>query len=197
MGGMSNLSASIIGGLAGLAGSVLGGKGTTTTNGTTNTSGTASTSGTSTSSTNPILSSLQQQLSGAATGNALNANLNATNLTGYTQQGLENINNQNSNQALTAQLEGTGMEYSPAAANAQTSNTLNRINQGNQFLAGVPLLQTQLQQQALSGLNSTFSTLPTATSTSGATTGNQATNSTASTNQTQTSISGILGALGF
>lgn len=200
----------IISGLAGLFG---GGQQKKTTtdqqfNNTTNTANTtnASTAGTSQSNTNPILSALQNQLSTAAGGNALNANKQAADLTGYTQQGLENVNSGNSDTVLQSVLAGKGMSYSPAAATAETSNQLNRINQGNQFLAGVPLLQTQLKQQALGGLNSTFSTLPTATSTSGATTGTASGTSTGTTNQSGTSsgtettngnpVAGALGGLG-
>lgn len=204
-GGDSGMGSLLVGGLAGLAGDLLGGNQNTTTNGTTAGTTTGSTNvatnGTSAASTNPILSALQKQLSTQAGNNAINANIQGTDLTGYTQQGLQNINSQNPDSAIQARLASSGQEFSPAGATAETQTQLNRINQGNQFLAGIPLLQTQLKQQALQGLNSTFSSLPTATQSAGATSGTTAgttagTTNTATNSNTKTA-SGILGALGF
>lgn len=183
--------------LAGGAGA-LGSSGTTTTNGSSTLSG--SSSGTSSGSTTPNLSPEQQQIA-RAYGDATVNNINqGTNLDPYKFQQMNQIAGQGNNNAATIanSLASRGLSYSPAAATSLTQNELNTGNQQSQFLAGLPLLQHQLQQSNIAQGISGFSALPTATSFNGSTSANQ--NETQNTNQTtkvqQNPWAGLLSGLG-
>lgn len=166
----------VIGGLAGLFGGGVQRKiqtsGTITNSGTTNTSGTATST--------PNLSPYQTTLANLFTqGLASNYN-NATNLGGYEQSGLENINaGANASQnIINNQLAASGQSFSPSAQTAKTQAQLSRVGQENQFTSQIPLLQQQLKQQALGQLVAGFSALPTGTT--------QTNNQNQTTNSTQT-----------
>lgn len=197
----------VISGLAGLFG---GGKqstqntsNTTNSNSSNNSNTSLASTGTTSSSTSPVLTSLQSQLANTYSDGLINQYKQGTDLTGYEQSGLENINNNNSDTVLQNILAQKGQTYSPAATTAETQNQLNRVGQDNQFASQIPLLQTQLKQQALSGLVSGFSALPTGTTTSGTTSGNTTGSSSSntaatsnSTGQTTTRGNPIAGAVG-
>lgn len=185
---MAGFIAPIIGGLAGLFGG--GQQQKTQTNGTITSSNnqTQSQQGTNTgtSSTNPNLSPLQQQLASLFSQGAANLYNQSTNMSGYTQQGLEGINKTSNlnNQVLQNILTSRGLSYSPAAATAETQNQLSRTSQANSFLQQIPLLQRQLQTQSLGQLMQAFGVLPTGTTTNQSQTSNIT--GTSSGNQTQT-----------
>ena len=193
---MAAFIAPLVGGLLGGLGGLFGGgkqqQVTTNNNSTTNQSqqGSYQNQGYTTGSTTPNLSPTQQSMLASIMAGTQNQLKNATNLTGYTQQGLENINqgSQAASQAMAANLAGRGLSFSPAASTAQNQNTLNRIGQGNIFLSQVPLLQTQLQQQALQQLMQGFQIQPTGSSTTGNTVsaGTSAMSGTSNTTGTST-----------
>lgn len=184
----------IVSGLAGL----FAGNATKNTSGTT--SGTVSQSGTTSNTITPNLSPLQQQLANLFTSQTANMANNDTNLEGYKSAGLQTIN-QSGNAASTAlknSLASRGLSFSPAAANAETQNTLNTINQGQQFLNQIPLLQRQLQQQNIQGEESAFGALPTGVTSSGSNSGTQTTNASQNTNVSTPGggIAGLFGGIG-
>lgn len=195
---MAAFIAPLIGGLAGLFG---GGQqqkqqtsgtitnqnqGTQTQQGTQQ--GTSTSSGTTQTQGNQAvthkLSPFQQQLAGIFSQGAANQYKKGTDLSGYTQGGLQNINTGSdlASKVIANNFASRGLSYSPAAANAQTQNDLSRISQGNQFLSQVPLVQHQLQNQDLSQVMQAFGMLPTDTNT--ATTGSGSTQNNASQSQT-------------
>lgn len=145
----------------------------TQTQGTASQSGLESLFGSSTSSTTPNLSPLQQRLADMFTKGYSDLYNSSTNLSPYAQTNLQQIAGQgNANRSIINNiLAQRGLSYSPAAAAPLTQNLLNTGNQMTSFLAQLPLLQRQLQQQALEGLTRGFSVLPTATSTTGTQTG--------------------------
>ena len=182
------LGGAIVGGLAGLFG---GGKQkTVNVNQTTNQSQTDSTTGNQTTAnySTPNLSPIQQSMLNGIYNTSTNLLNQPTNLTGYTQSGLENINQggQAASQAMAANLASKGQTFSPAASTAQNANTLSRIAQGNQFLSTVPLLQTQLQQTALGQAMQGFQIQPTAVSSGGTTNTAGTSNMTGTSNTTGT-----------
>lgn len=170
-----------IGGLLGGLGGLFGGGKQQTVNTSNNTSTNMSGTGTSnsqgsfantgnttgTSSTNPNLSPLQQALMKSFTSGASDLYNQSTNLKPYTDSSLENIagSAQGTDTAIQNQLAARGQQFSPSAGTAQTQNTLNTANQNTQLLNSVPLLQRQLQQQALQQLMGAFQVLPTGTTT--------------------------------
>jgi hypothetical protein len=183
----------IIGGLVGGIGSGLAGlfggekqqktqtSGTITNNSTTQGTG----SYTSGSSTNPNFTSLQQALINQFTQGASSLYNQSQNLQPYEASGLEQIN-QSSNaasQAMSANLASKGLSFSPAAATAQNQNILSRTGQQSQFANSIPLLQRQLQQQALGQLTQAFSVIPTGQTQAGSGTTQQ--NQTQNSTQTQ------------
>lgn len=173
---MASLIAPILTGISGIAG-LLGG-GTQQKSATSQTSsGTQNTTGSSASSTTPNLSPIQQSLINQFTAGAENLANQGTNLQPYEASGLQQIGQTgNTNQQnISNTLAAKGLQYSPAAGNAYTQNTINTGNQQSQFLNQIPLLQRQIQQQNIQGLESAFQVQPTATS------------STGTQNQTQTS----------
>jgi hypothetical protein len=147
---------------------------------------------------NPLQTALMNNFSNSAN-NQLN---NATNLTPYTQSGLQNIQGQGqANQtALSANLASRGLSSSPAAATALTQNQLNTGNQEQNFMAQIPLLQNQLQTQAQQNAEAAFRTPGVATTssgTSGGTTLTQGANQGTSTTTGQVNpLAGLLGGLG-
>lgn len=175
---MASFVLPIISGLAGLFG---GGKQQQT-------SGTSSTSGQQNVSSNgqtaPNLSPAQQQLASLFTTQAKQFGSTAPDLTGYTQGGLETINNQNAGAAAATKnmLAARGLGFSPAAATTQTIQDQGRQSQIMQFLSQIPLLQRALQQQGIQTEEGAFSTVPVGQTSSGGST----TTSSGETNQTGT-----------
>ena len=159
-------------------------------------SGLSQTSGSTTPSTNP----LQQSLANLFTSGAQNQYNQSTNLQPYTTQQLGSIQagGQQSSQALQNAIAARGLSFSPAAANAQTMNTLNTGNQMQGFLQQVPLLQKQLQSQSLQQLMSAFATQPTGVNTMGSTwqSGNSSGSSTGSGTVNGNPMGGLFGGLG-
>lgn len=192
---MASLIPAAIGGLAGLFGG--GNQQKTQTNGTITTNGTSSGTSTlnnnqTTTGTNQVthqLSPFQQQLAKLFTQGTADQYNKASDLSGYTQSGLQQINRGSdlANQAIQNTLAARGLSWSPAAANATVQQQQNRVGQQEQFLQQIPLLQRQLQQQALSQVMQGFSALPTDTSTTatGSTTGSQTGTTEQTTNSTQ------------
>ena len=197
---MASFVLPILSGLAGLFG---GGqqKQTQQTQNTTQ-SGTQSQTGQSTATTTPNLSPLQQALIGMFTGGAADLYQQSQNLSPYTQQGLQTIGSQgNANrQTISNILASRGLSYSPAAATPLTMNAYNIGNQQSQFLAGIPLLQRQLQQQSLDELMKSFGVIPTGQtntgSTSGTTTSNMTSNMTGTGTQSGNPMAGLFGGIG-
>lgn len=181
----------IISGLAGLF------AGNSSKNTNTQTQGTVNQTGTSSGTTTPNLSPLQQQLANLFTSQSMNQANKDPNLTGYEAGGLQTINaNSNlQNQVLQNSLASRGLSFSPAAATAQTQQTINQGNQQSQFIQQIPLLARQLQQQNNAQLQSNFSALPTGVSTTGNTTQDQTTDATQK-QQVTTPGGGIAGLLG-
>lgn len=105
----------------------------------------------STSTSTPNIGANQQSLENQFT-QGITKQLNSANdMSGYTGQGLQQINqtagvaDKMSNNILAAR----GLSNSPYAATLQNQNNNNRLNQSSQFLNQIPLLQTQLRQQAI------------------------------------------------
>jgi len=197
---MASFVLPIISGLAGLFG---GGKqGSTSTSQQGSTSQTQNGNYNTFGSSTPNLNPYQQQLQKLFTQGASNNLNNSTNLSGYSNAGLAQIGQQGSanNQQISNALAARGLQYSPVAGNALAQNTINTGNQENSFLQSVPLLQTQLSQQALQQAMQAFSTQPYGTSTTGggtnwgATTGSSQQYGTGS--QYGDPLAGLFGGLG-
>lgn len=175
----------LIGGIAGLLGG--GQQQKTQTSGTITNAGTGTFNqgGTTQNTSTPNLSPIQQALIGQFSKGASNLYNSSTNLNPYAASGLEQINQSGdvATKALNNQLAAQGLGNSPAAANAQTMNTLNTVNQGSQFLNQLPLLQRQLQTNALGGLINAFQVQPTGTTQTGQT--QQSGSTTSNNTQTQ------------
>ena len=200
---MGSFLGPLVGGLLGGLGGLFGGgkQQTVNTNSTTNQSSNTTGSGSQVTSNyaTPQLSSIQQAMLNSIMGTATNNLNNATNLTGYGQQGLEQIN-QGGNaaaQAMQANLASKGQQFSPAGTTAQNQQTLARTGQQSQFLQQLPLLQTQLSQQALQQMMQGFQIQPTATTSGGVTNTNQSQNMTGTSNTqgTQSTYGNPLGGL--
>lgn len=133
------------------------------------------------------LSPEQQALASALTGGALAQANSATDLSGYRNAGLQQINDASGAQstALNNILAARGLSYSPAAGNSIIQGEQNRLNQQTSFLQGLPLLQRSLQDKAQAGLVSAFSALPTDTTQTGDSTG-QASSNFSNTGQSNT-----------
>lgn len=155
----------IISGLAGLFGGAASQK--TQTSGTQ--SQTSNSTNTQSGSTTPNFSPLQQQLINQFTSGESNLANSAQNLNGYEASGLQQIGSQAKaqNEQTSNQLASQGLSFSPAAATENTLNQENQLNQSQQFMNQIPLLQRQLQQQALTQLQGGFSAIPTGVNTSG------------------------------
>lgn len=182
---------SILGGLGGL----FAGLGTSTTNTTGSSNSTQNQNGTSSGSTTPNLSTLQQMLSNLFGEGEINQYNTNTNLTPYTNQGLEQINQgaNSANDNISNILAARGQTFSPTASVPLVQNQLNRENQQSSFLSQIPLLQKQLQQGNLQQLMSGFSALPTGVSTAGQT--SQSGTSNTNSQQQVTKPGSILGGL--
>lgn len=154
-----------------------------------NTSGQTTTgayNGTQTATNVHNLSPLQQQLVDTFTKGAMDLNSSAADLSGYRNQGLQNINDASDaqNTVLRNTLAARGLSFSPAAGNAEMMGQQNRLNQQSSFLQGLPLLQRQLQTQAQQGLVSAFSALPTDSTQTGVSSGSSAGNMSGFSNTT-------------
>jgi hypothetical protein len=185
----------IISGLAGL----FGGKGQQqSSSGTQQQIQNMSTSGRS--STTPNLNPLQQKLAEMFSSKAMDFANQAPDLTGYTQGGIENINQANAgSQAATRNmLAARGLAYSPAYATATTMGDQNRTNQISQFLASIPLLQRQLQQQGIGGLEQAFGAQPfgTTSESQGGSTGNTEGSFNSTGTQSGNPVAGALSGIG-
>ena len=184
---MAAFVAPILTGISGLAG--LFGGGTQQTQKVNNT-----TTSNNQSSTTPNLSPIQQALINQFSNQAENLANQGTNLQPYEASGLQQIGStEQSNQAnISNTLAAKGLQYSPAAGNAYTQNVINAGNQQSQFLNQIPLLQRQIQQQNIAGLESAFQVQPTATSSTQSGTSNTQGTQTTSGNP----IAGALGGVG-
>lgn len=148
------------------------------------------------------LSPIQQQLSQMFSQGLMKQYQQGTDLSGYRDQSLQDINNQGdiASKASNNILASRGLSFSPAAATTQVQNNNNRLNQSTSLLQSLPLLQRQMQQQNLQGLISGFSALPTDTyaATHGSAYANtKGTNQSTSTQSTpQNPLAGLFGGLG-
>lgn len=86
----------------------------------------------------------------------------STDLTGYTTQGLTNINKSSElkRRAMESILASRGLSYSPAAAAPLGRIQSDRIGEQINFLNGIPLLQRQLQGEDIDRFTKFFSSLP-------------------------------------
>jgi hypothetical protein len=201
---MASFVLPLISGLAGLFG---GGKQQqTTSNGSQQTSGATNTNSgtTNTQNTGFNYNPQQQSLINNFTNSANNQLKNGTDLTSYTQGGLQQIG-QGGNAAGSAianNLASRGLSFSPAAATANTQNQLNTINQQQGFLQQVPLLQNQLQSQAQANAEAALkaqgvnTTTTGGSQTSGGTTTSGNTNYNGTQTQTGNPMGGLFGGLG-
>lgn len=156
----------ITAGLSGLAG-LFGGRPKTTT---TTTDQTQKNEFDQSASTNPNFSPLQQKLMEMFGQQA--RQFATPNLGQYAQQQLQQIGQQGNlnRQIIANSLASRGLSYSPAAQSPFTQNLMNVGAQQNQFLAQMPLLARQYQQQAFQNLLGAFGAIPTGqTSTSSGT----------------------------
>lgn len=143
--------------------------------------GSQTTSGSTSGSSTPNLSPIQQQLAQMFSSQAMKVVGTDPNLSGFTQAGIEGINKGSEGAAAATKnmLAARGLQYSPAYGTAATIQNQGRQSQISQFLAQIPLLQRQLQQQGIQGEEQAFSTVPIGTSTTGTTNSTQ--NSTGTT----------------
>lgn len=90
-----------------------------------------------------------------------------TDVSGYTANGLQNINNASNIQSKTVQnlLASRGLSYSPAAVTALANPQSQKLQQSSAFLNSVPQYQRQLKEQSLTDLMKSFGLLPTAVTT--------------------------------
>ena len=144
------------------------------------------TNSSSTSTSTPNIGANQQGLIDDFT-QGIHKQLQGTDLTGYTGQGLQQIN-QGANVADKMSqniLAARGLSNSPYAAFLTNQNNNNRLNQSSQFLNQIPLLQQQLRQQAIQQAISGSTAIPFGSTTSG----------TSSSTQSGGGGSGVAGAL--
>ena len=195
---MASFIAPILGGLLGGLGGLFGGNATKNVNSSQNNSGTSSSQTQNYGTTSPNLSPLQSMLSNMFGGQAAALSQQDPNLTGYTAQGLQNIN-QSTNAAsknVSNQLASRGLSFSPYAATAMAQPQIAAAGQQSNFLSSIPLLQRSLQQQNIAGLESAFSALPTGTtSTSGGNTNQQQQSSMNGVNIQSTPGGGVAGGI--
>lgn len=201
---MASFVLPLVSGLAGLFG---GGKQKTvdTTSNTTGSSSGSTSGGGSTSTQSGFNLTPEQQSLADNFSKSANSQLNnATNLTPYTQGGLQQIGQQgNANaSAINNNLASRGLTFSPNAGSALAQNTINTGNQQQQFLQGIPLLQNQLQTQAQQNAEAALKApgIATTGSTVGNTYGSTTGTNQSSTNGTQTTngdpLAGLFGGLG-
>jgi len=128
----------------------------------------------STNTSTPNIGANQQDLINQFT-QGINKQMQGTDLTGYTGQGLQQIN-QNAGVADKMSqniLAARGLSNSPYAAMLTNQNNNNRLNQSSQFLNQIPLLQQQLRQQAIQQAISGSLAVPYGSTTSGTSHTNQ------------------------
>ena len=115
-----------------------------------------------TSTSTPNLNPFQQQLAKMFTEGAMDQYRQSVNLSPYASQGLQQIQGQAGANAkiIGNVLAQRGLSFSPAAVTSMLGNTLNAGNQANQFLAGIPLLSRQLQDNSLGNLIRAFGAMP-------------------------------------
>jgi hypothetical protein len=79
--------------------------------------------------------------------------MNGTDLSGYQQQGLQDINRTSdaSEMAIKNILAQRGLSFSPAASSALVQNKVGQAGQQSQFLNSIPLLQYKLKADAVAG----------------------------------------------
>lgn len=159
----------IISGLAGL----FGGK---------KSSNTATSQVDETTTNTPILSGQQQQLSDVFLKGLIDRFNQTQDLSGYSAGGLQTINEASSarQKIINNLLASRGLSFSPAATTANLMGENARLGESVNFLNQIPLLQRQLQGDALGDLMKGFSILPTATTSTrkGTTTGTQPSSAT-------------------
>lgn len=145
-------------GISALAG-LFGGKGKTTEQKQTTTSS-------GSSSTTPNLTAQQQDLINQILSGYQSRLKTGADLTGYTGQGLQNIN-RTSNIAKKMSdniLASRGLSASPYASFVDNQADQARAGESSSFLNTIPTLQRQMQGEDLSGLLNVFSAIPKATS---------------------------------
>jgi hypothetical protein len=106
----------------------------------------------------PTTEGLRQQLI-----KAQQANLSTdTDLSGYTSQGLQTINQgyDAASKALQQTLASRGLTYSPISGSSTAALGTQRIGAGIQFQNQIPLLRQQLYQQKLASALQTFAAQP-------------------------------------
>jgi hypothetical protein len=118
-------------------------------------------------------------------------------LSGYTGQGLRNINQgaDIKRRALENILAARGLNYSPTAANALGRIESGRIGEQVNFLSGIPLLQRQLQGEDIDAFSRFFTSLPVGTRQIGTTTRTGQSHSTGTGNVQSTQPGNKLGGL--
>ncbi len=132
------------------------------------------TNSSSTSTSTPNIGQNQQGLIDDFT-QGIHKQLNGADLTGYTGQGLQQINqtagvaDKMSDNILAAR----GLSNSPYAATLKNQNNNNRLNQSSQFLNQIPLLQQQMRQQAIQQAIQGSQAIPFGTTTEGSSTSTQ------------------------
>lgn len=86
----------------------------------------------------------------------------ATDLSGYTGQGLRTINDAAAlkQKALNSILASRGLSYSPVAASAMGNLESSRVGEAVNFMNQLPLLQRQLQGEDLDRLSKFWAALP-------------------------------------
>jgi len=132
------------------------------------------TNSSSTSTSTPNIGGGQQGIIDDFT-QGIHKQMQGTDLTGYTGQGLQQINqsagvgDKMSDNILAAR----GLSNSPYAAFMKNQNNNNRLNQSSQFLNQIPLLQQQLRQQAIQTAISGSQAIPFGSTQSGSSTSTQ------------------------
>lgn len=122
-------------------------------------------------STNPNIGANQQNLIDQFT-QGITKQMQGTDLTGYTGQGLQQINQTAgvADKMSKNILAARGLSNSPYAAALTNQNNNNRLNQSSQFLNQIPLLQQQLRQQAIQSAISGSQAIPFGQTTDGSST---------------------------
>lgn len=197
---MASFVLPLISGLAGLFGG--GTQKTVNTTGQQNGSSGGWSNGGSSNTNSFNYNPLQQATANNFLNSANNQVKNAADLTPYTQQGLQGINQQgNANaSAISNNLAARGLSFSPAAGTALTQNQLNTGNQEQQFMSQVPLLQNQLQTQAQTNAENALRGSGVSQTQTGTQYGNQGSQYQGNSSGTQTTsgnpMGGLFGGLG-
>ncbi len=154
----------------------------------------------STSTTTPELSDLQQLLSKVAGYGALNQYGKGSGdlIDSIRQGGIKSINagTDIKSKAVSNILASRGQSYSPAAVGALSNPQSDRVSQYAQLDQSLPQIGYQIDQNNFQNLLSAFKALPTATTTTGSSSGNQTTHGTQSGTQLIGGGSPLAGFLG-